>query len=184
MTKEYLDIIDEQGSPTGQIVDRDIAHRDGIPHRTAHLWLVRRREGRIQVLLQKRAARKSSYPGCYDISSAGHIPAGVDYVPSAIRELQEELGITAPENQFVACGERRIVQDAVFFGKPFHDRQISRVFYLWLDLEEDAFTLQPEEVDAVRWMDLSECIQGVKDNAFQNCLSIEELNMLKNALDG
>ena len=78
--KEYLDVVDENGMPTGETVERSVAHREGFPHRTSHLWLVRRREGRIQVLLQKRAMTKS-FPGCYDISSAGHIPAGQDFVP-------------------------------------------------------------------------------------------------------
>ena len=90
--EEYLDVIDENGVPTGKTVERSVAHREGFPHRTSHLWLVRRRNGRIQVLLQKRAMTKS-FPGCYDISSAGHIPAGQDFCPSAIRELQEELGV-------------------------------------------------------------------------------------------
>jgi len=180
---ELLDIIDEQGNPTGRTVERETAHREGIPHRTAHLWLVRRREGRVQVLLQKRAAHKSSYPGCYDISSAGHIPAGVDYGPSAIRELQEELGISAKEEDLILCGQRRIHEDAEFFGKPFHDRQISRVFCLWLDLEEDAFTLQAEEVEAVRWMDLEECIRAVEENAFPHCIVPEELRLVEKEIE-
>ena len=33
---ELLDICDEKGIPSGETVDRDIAHRDGILHRTAH----------------------------------------------------------------------------------------------------------------------------------------------------
>ncbi len=32
---------------------------------------------------------KDSFAGCYDISSAGHIPAGQDYLESALRELKE-----------------------------------------------------------------------------------------------
>ena len=91
---EYLDVVDENGQPTGAIIERAAAHREGVPHRTAHLWLVRTLDNRIQVLLQKRALTKS-FPGCYDISSAGHIPAGQDYIPSAIRELKEELGLIA-----------------------------------------------------------------------------------------
>ena len=71
---ELLDIVDENGIPTGAVIDRETAHREGIRHRTAHLWLLRRREGQVQVLLQKRSMEKDSYPGCYDISSAGHIP--------------------------------------------------------------------------------------------------------------
>ena len=81
---EYLDIVDENALPTGKIAERAVAHREGIPHRTSHLWLVRKRDDRIQILLQKRALTKS-FPGCYDISSAGHIPAGQEYLSSAVR---------------------------------------------------------------------------------------------------
>ena len=124
--KEYLDVVDENGMPTGETVERSVAHREGFPHRTSHLWLVRKRDGRIQVLLQKRAMTKS-FPGCYDISSAGHIPAGQDYYPSAIRELKEELGLTAKESELIPCGDMKIVWDDVFFGIPYHDRQYTKV---------------------------------------------------------
>ena len=74
---EYLDVVDENGNPTGESVPRSRAHAEGIRHRTSHVWLMRIRNGRRQILLQKRSACKDSFPGCYDISSAGHIPAAV-----------------------------------------------------------------------------------------------------------
>ena len=88
---ELLDIVDDEGFPIGQWVDRKEAHAKGIQHRTTHVWLARKNPetGKTEILLQLRSQNKDSYPGCYDISSAGHIPMGVDYVPSALRELQE-----------------------------------------------------------------------------------------------
>ena len=80
---ELLDLVDENGVPTGEVKERELVHRDGDRHRTSHVWLFRQRNGRWQVLLQKRSEQKDSHPGCYDISSAGHIPAGVDWVSSA-----------------------------------------------------------------------------------------------------
>ncbi|WP_331496835.1 hypothetical protein [Roseburia hominis] len=74
---ELLDIVDEKGNPTGETVPREVAHREGIRHRTAHVWIFRRRGGVVQILLQKRSDNKDSDPGCYDISSAGHILRGV-----------------------------------------------------------------------------------------------------------
>ena len=62
--------------PTGEVVERSVAHSKGILHRTAHVWIIRKVEGRWQVLLQKRSMENDSYPGLYDTSSAGHIPAG------------------------------------------------------------------------------------------------------------
>ena len=60
---EWFDIVDENGNPTGETVEREYAHRNGIRHRTAHLWLVRSHNGKIQILLQKRSANKDSHPG-------------------------------------------------------------------------------------------------------------------------
>ena len=54
---EYLDIVDEKGQPTGQVVEREYAHRHGIRHRTSHVWLLRRRDD-VEILLQKRSLNK------------------------------------------------------------------------------------------------------------------------------
>lgn len=179
---EFLDIVDEKGMPTGKTVERKRAHAEGILHRTAHVWLVRQKEGRLQILLQKRSEEKDSYPGCYDISSAGHIPAGVDFIPSAIRELWEELGVTAQEEAFLYCGQRLLSFDQVFHGKPFHDRQVSNVYALWLDREPEEFTLQKEEVSAVEWFDFEDCVKAVEQKRIPHCIYMEELEMVKRAL--
>ena len=76
---EILDIVDEKGLPTGKTVDRQTAHEKGIRHRTAHVWILRRTSSGTEILLQKRSRDKDSNPGRYDISSAGHIPAGEDF---------------------------------------------------------------------------------------------------------
>ena len=62
MAKEILDIVDDNGQPTGEVIDRVTAHREGILHRTSHVWLVRMKDSRLQVLLQKRSEEKDSYP--------------------------------------------------------------------------------------------------------------------------
>lgn len=178
---ELLDIVDENGVPTGRTVPRSEAHRNGTRHRTAHLWLLRRREGRVQVLLQKRSQTKDSYPGRYDISSAGHIPAGTDFIPSALRELKEELGLDAEPEELIYCGTRRFEYRSLFHGQPFHDNQVSRVYALWRDVEPEALTLQASEVEAAEWMDYEACLRGVRENTFPNCIRLDELEMLSKA---
>ena len=179
---EYLDVIDEEGNLTGEIVDRKTAHRKGIRHRASHLWLVRNKDGKIQVLLQKRSPCKEAFPNCYDISSAGHVPAGEDFETTAVRELNEELGIRSDKKDLVFCGDRNVVWDGEFNGEPFKDRQHSKVFMMWLDLEENEFTIDHKEVESVRWMDLEECIESVKNNLFQHYIAMEELQILSTAL--
>jgi isopentenyldiphosphate isomerase len=179
---ELLDIVDKQGIPTGKTIEREIAHAQGIWHRTSHVWIVRRREGQLEVLLQQRSFEKDSHPGCFDISSAGHIPAGVDFLPSAVRELEEELGVHIEASALIFCGKRLVSFDSQFHGKPFHDRQVSNVYLLWCDQEESEFVLQKSEVASVRWMPLDDCLRGVIENSFPNCIALEELNMLQRKL--
>lgn len=176
---EILDVVDEKGIPTGETVERELAHREGIRHRTSHVWLLREKEGRLQVLLQKRSAEKDSYPGCYDISSAGHIPAGMDFVPSALRELREELGCGAEAKELVFCGQRRFQFEQTFHGELFRDNQVSNVYILWRDLEPGDFTLQREEVSEVRWFDFEDCFRLVEGDLIPHCIFLEELRMVK-----
>lgn len=55
---EILDICDELGNPTGKTVERKIAHQQGILHRTAHVWILRKKENKIQILLTKRSDKR------------------------------------------------------------------------------------------------------------------------------
>ena len=176
---EILDICDELGNPTGKTIEREIAHQKGILHRTAHVWILRKKEDRIQILLQKRSDRKDSFPGCYDISSAGHIPAGDGYLKSAVRELKEELGFVVSESELINCGNRRFHFEEVFHGRLFKDNQISKIFILWKDLEEKDFTFVDHEVSEVKWLDFETCYQAVKENKINHCIYIEELEMIQ-----
>lgn len=176
---EILDVVDMQGNPTGETVEREKAHAEGIRHRTSHVWILRKKEDKVQILLQKRSLGKDSYPGCYDISSAGHIPAGVDFVPSALRELQEELGVKANAEELLFCGQRRFQFQQKFHGKLFVDNQVSNIYLLWFDQEEESFTLQTEEVSEVRWFDFAGCMELVKENRIPHCIFMEELEMLQ-----
>lgn len=181
---EWLDIVDDKGVPTGHIVDRRTAHAQGIRHRTAHVWILRynAQSKKKEILLQLRSKTKDSFPGCYDISSAGHIPAGVDYIPSALRELREELGVDVKPEELHYCGQRRIYYEEDFYGEPFVDNQVSNVYILWLDKEASYFKLQAEEVEEVRWMDFEECCQSVLENKIPHCIQMEELNMLRQGM--
>lgn len=175
---EILDVVDEKGNPTGETIDRVRAHQLGIRHRTSHVWILRRKNNTIQILLQKRSDDKDSFPGFYDISSAGHIPSGVDFYSSAIRELKEELGIHVSVEELVDCGNRHFCFENVFHGHVFKDNQVSKIFILWKDLEENEFHFLDHEVSKVKWFDLDECYQGVKNNTIHHCIYLEELDMI------
>lgn len=179
---EYLDICDENGQPTGQCVSRSEAHRQGILHRTAHVWIVRKENGQTEVLLQKRSMQKESFPGLYDTSSAGHIPAGEEPLPSALRELEEELGLSAAPDQLAYAGTFRIQYEKVFHGQVFRDNEVTRVYVYREPVDAQKLTLQAEEVDAVRWFDLEEVWQEIQTDRRRFCVPASGLSLLRDYL--
>ncbi|MDO4298358.1 MAG: NUDIX domain-containing protein [Lachnospiraceae bacterium] len=177
---ELLDVCDSQGNLTGRVSARCVAHAAGVPHRTVHIWVVRRLpDGKWQVLLQRRSERKSSFPGCLDVSSAGHVSAGDTYGESARRELQEELGIRAEPEKLEYAG----IFDsgdilAKFDGETFHDREISAVYIYRQEIDADALQLQPEEVDSVLWMDYEECLAKILSGDSGFCVNIRGIRLV------
>lgn len=179
---EYLDLCDENGLPTGQIVSRSDAHREGLLHRTAHVWVVREREGRAEILLQKRSREKDSFPGMYDTSSAGHIPAGIEPLPSALRELREELGIDALPEQLDYAGHFHCRYDRVFHGKPFRDNEYIHIYVCREPVDLSALRLQKEEVEEVRWFDLEEVSREIQVSRARICVPSKSLEILREYL--
>ncbi len=184
---EYLDIVDETGTPTGEIVSRDAAHRDGIRHRTAHVWVVRNRsnEGRgYEILLQKRSEEKESFPGMYDTSSAGHIPAGDEPLESALRELKEELGIAAAPEDLRFAGTFRIRYEKEFHGSLFRDNEVTSVYIYDRPVEIEKLVLQESEVSQVRWFGLEDVWDEIRRSRERFCVPKEGLAILRDCLSG
>lgn len=177
---ELLDERDTDGSVTGWTRARFLMHRYGDLHGTSHVWIVRPNDrSGFELLLQKRSEEKDTFPGCYDISSAGHIPAGDEYLESAVRELREELGIEALPGELAFVGLHEETDHAEFYGKPFHNHEICRVYVYMKPVEADSLKLQKEEVESVMWLDYDECLCRMENHTLENCLNIKELYMLK-----
>ena len=174
-----FDIVDENGVPTGERVSRSVAHRDGIMHRTAHVAVLRRENGKLQILLQKRAANKDSFPGCYDMSSAGHIDAGEEPLTSAMRELKEELSIDASDSDLKFIGNVRIKYVDEFHGEIFRDNEIAFLYVYEKQINKDSLKLQEEEVEDVQWFDLDYVIEEIEKSNPVFCVPTGSLEKLK-----
>ena len=180
---ELFDEIREDGSRTGVVKERGVVHEDGSLHPTVHTWIVRSNDkSGYDLLLQKRSECKDSNPGCWDISSAGHVEAGHGYLESAIRELKEELGIDALPEQLREVGTRRCGFESEFYGRPFRDNELSMIYIYEEPVNTAELTLQESEVSETAWMDYKECRRKVAGHLFQNCIYEDELDMVGGAL--
>ena len=177
---EYLDIVDRDGLPTGEIVSREEAHKNGIRHRTAHVWVIRSKKDGFDILLQKRSENSESFPGMFDTSSAGHIPAGDEPMQSALREIHEELGINASENQFQYIGKFSNSYQKIFRSQLFFDNEVTWVYLYSEPIDINKISLQESEVSEVRWFDLNEVWDSVCSQQGNFCVSKNGLTVLMN----
>lgn len=176
---ELFDILNADGSKTGIVRERGVAHREGSLHATVHMWVVRKNQkSGYDVLLQKRSACKDSNPGCYDISSAGHVAAGTGYLEAAVREMREELGLYVTEEELTYIGVHHGAFEDVFYGKIFRDNELSSVYVYTKPIEIENLKLQESEVEEVIWMDYEECRQRVQDGTLPNCIYEDEFRMV------
>lgn len=138
---ELLDLLDEAGLPTGETKRRAEVHRDGDWHRSLQLWIV---SGGRSVLLQRRARAKGLEPRKVDASVAGHVRAG-EALPQALREAEEEIGVTVRPGELHFLGTWRSVRryaEAV-------DREHQDHYALRLEHPLDAYALDCREVEVL-----------------------------------
>ncbi|MEV5988944.1 NUDIX domain-containing protein [Streptomyces sp. NPDC052051] len=87
---ELLDIVDENDRAIGQS-PRGEAYARGLRHRCVFIQ-VRDAEGRLFV--HRRTATKLVFPSLYDMFVGGVVGAGESYDAAALREAEEELGVS------------------------------------------------------------------------------------------
>ncbi len=88
--EELFDVVDEQNQVVEQRPRAEV-HRDKLIHRATHIFVF---NSKGELFLQKRSQLKDSSPGKWDSSAAGHLDVGEPYEAAALRELEEELGIS------------------------------------------------------------------------------------------
>ncbi|WP_422079731.1 NUDIX hydrolase [Ulvibacterium sp.] len=98
---ELVDILDDMGNLTGKTAMKSMAHAKGWFHPTVHVWLYTK-DGKI--LIQQRGKDKDTHPLLWDVSVAGHIAAGEAIEASAIREVEEEIGLSISERDLEKIG--------------------------------------------------------------------------------
>lgn len=160
---ELIDVLDENGIFTGQVLSRDEVHQKGLWHRAIVVAIINEKN---QILLQQRSSKKEKNAGMWDISVAGHISAGQDALSAAAREINEEVN--------VLLGYRTEIKDFRYmycfrkeqkFSETFMERQFYDFFILRTSgIDDKTLLFQTEEVQAVKFVDLNEIQKMIQNN--------------------
>jgi isopentenyldiphosphate isomerase len=100
-----------------------------------------------QALIAQRAATVKNDPNCWGPGCAGTVNKDEDYLSNALKELEEEIGVT---------GMALEPYIKVPYISARGNRRVCQWYKLTLDWPEERFRLQAEEVQAVRWIDKAE----------------------------
>jgi isopentenyldiphosphate isomerase len=146
---EFIDILTSAGEFTGKTTLKSEAHLKGLYHQTIHVWLYTADK---KVLLQKRSSVKKVFPNLWDVSTAGHIGAGEKIEIAAIREVQEEIGITISKSDLQKIGLRK---DEIVHPNGILDNEFKHIYVCKLNKSVDQLKMQPEEVDDLQLFEFS-----------------------------
>jgi isopentenyl-diphosphate Delta-isomerase len=91
MSEELFDVVDQDDLVLRQAPRSEVHARHWL-HRAAHIFVF---NSRGELLVHRRSATKDECPNICTSSASGHLAAGEDYATAAVRELEEELGLTS-----------------------------------------------------------------------------------------
>lgn len=152
---EFLHVVNSNGESIDDYISRDDCHEKGLWHKAVVVFII---NSKNQILLQKRSADKKHWPNLWDISAGGHVLYNEFGYQAAIRECQEELGITIEKQEltFIGCSTSSVKL------KNSEDNHFNEYYVVHKDI--DNITLQKEEVSDIKWVNYDDFISILDSN--------------------
>ena len=151
MADELVDIVNEKDEIVSQGW-KSFCRQEGLFHRVAAVLLF---DSQGKVWLQKRAKTKNTGAGLLDYSASGHVPQGESYEISAVRELEEELGIKTE----LKLANKNVVESIDDSGS-----KIRHIIQVYTGTYEGKFKIQEEELDSVALYNLENIKKMISKN--------------------
>lgn len=138
---EYLDLYDENGNGTGEIMKRGDPVPKGRYRIGAEIFTV---DGKGKLLVTKRHPDKH-YPNLWECTG-GSVTAGETPVEGAVRELSEEIGVKVPPDELEFLGAlKEDWKSGFMYG-----------YLLKKEVSLENLRLQPDEVTDAKWVTAEE----------------------------
>lgn len=149
---EFLEIMDKNDNPTGQILERNLAHDKNLLHREVGVFIF---NSKNETLIQKRALNKRTHPGKWGLC-AGHVAAYESVEEACLKELKEELGIDLTPDEVTLFDQVTKIRSS--------NSHITYEYYTFMDRSLSDFTLQESEVSAIKWIPFTDLKQMIISN--------------------
>ena len=149
---EIWDLYDSRGEKTGKTMTRGENIPSGLYHIGVHIWPI---NDKGEFLIQRHSSTVQWKPGIWAVTG-GSAVSGEEPLEAARRELREELGYAAKEDEMK------------FVARLRRSNSFCYVYALKLNIPESAFVLQKEEVSSVRWCSSQRLTQMICEGCMYN----------------
>ena len=143
---EYWDLYDAERNLLGRTIKRGDAFAEGEYYVCCEVWM-QNAEGKL-LMTQRHPDKKAG--GLWEFTGGG-VLAGETTKQAALRELAEELGVTAQENELSLL---EVYQ---------HKNYFMDIYVAKKDVEASALVLQPDEVVDAKWLSHEEICQMIEE---------------------
>ena len=158
MADELIDVLNKDGSFSGKTLMKSVVHREGLWHASVQVWIY---TFKGEVLLQKRAPNKDTYPNLWDISVAGHLTAGDSAANAALREIKEEIGLELSKGDLQFLKTNKVSKQP---SDSILDNEFNHMYLVSYPVKIDKLTLQVEEVADVKLIPIKEFQKELRTN--------------------
>lgn len=152
MSAEIWDLYDGHGEKTGKTMVRGEPIPTGFYHIGVHIWPI---NDKGELLIQRRSMNVQWKPGIWAVTG-GSAVSGEEPLAAARRELHEELGYEAAN------------EEMRFIARLRRSNSYCYVYAVRINQGESDFSLQKEEVSAVRWCSPQRLMQMVSEGSMYN----------------
>lgn len=152
--EELLQVLTENGEPTGKLEKRSVVHDKGLFHMEVALFVY---NSKGEVLLQRRSKNKRSNPNKLGIV-AGHVVGFSSAIETVKTECSEEIGVEINEKELKLLNvEKRYNEN--------NNNNIYQYFYVYkCDKDVSEFKIQTEELSEVIWVPFKKVEQMMLNN--------------------
>jgi isopentenyl-diphosphate delta-isomerase len=168
--EELVVLVDEFDNAIGFAPKRTV-HQASTPlHRAFSSYVFRASDRRL--LMQQRSSKKRTWPLVWSNSCCGHPAPGESNLDAARRRLRLELGLEPSHLEEVAPYRYCFTRDGVM------ENEICPIL---VGLVDDEPAPDPDEVEAVRWVDWRELLDEIeRPGADYSEWCIEQIRILQN----
>lgn len=151
--QEIFDVINENDEVIGQASRWQCHHDKNLIQRAIGVIVVDQNK---KIFIQKRSQTKDKYASYWNLSAAGHVESGNSYEQTAVKELEEEVGIKVKIKDLIEIGK--------FLQRAKTETEMFKVF---LVRNNGPFKLNKKEVELGQWIDLYEFGNKYKNKSYK-----------------